>query len=98
MACQAGDKWEGDVADSESTDDDQAPQARVSLMREVAEQMDAIEADFGDSFKIGKVVTVVEVIKPDESVELRVRANQLPWVAYGMLEFAKKILEHMDGE
>lgn len=73
-------------------------EGRVRLMQEVAAQMDAIEADFGDRFKIGRVVTVVEVVKPDGSTELRVRANQLPWVSYGMLEYAKKVLEQMDKE
>lgn len=84
-------------ADEEHGEDahsDIEPRAR--LMREVAEQMDAIEADFGDGFRIGRVVTVVEVVKPDESVELRVRASQLPWVSYGMLEFAKKSLQQTE--
>lgn len=73
-------------------------EGRVTLMQEVAAQMDAIEADFGDRFKIGRVITVVEVVKPDGSTELRVRANQLPWVSYGMLDYARKILEQMDKE
>jgi hypothetical protein len=69
------------------------PDPRARLMQEVAEQMDAIEADFGDGYQIGRVITIVEVTRPDGSVELRVRAGQFPWVAMGMLEFAKKGVE-----
>ena len=67
---------------------------RSRLMQEVAQQMDAIEADFGRDFEIGRVVTVVEVVghNPDR-VELRVRAGQYPWVSIGMLDWAKKSLE-----
>ena len=66
---------------------------RTRLMREVAEQMDAIEADFGDGYQIGRVITIVEVIQPDGNVGIRIRAGQLPWVTLGMLEWAKKSLE-----
>jgi hypothetical protein len=62
-------------------------------MQEVAEQMDAIETDFGDDYQIGRVVTVVEVIRPDGEVGLRVRAGQYPWVSLGMLDWAKKSIE-----
>lgn len=62
-------------------------------MREVASEMDQIEADFGDEYEIGRVVTVVEVIRPNGDVNLRVRAGQLPWVTLGMLRFAQKVLE-----
>jgi hypothetical protein len=62
-------------------------------MQEVAAQMDAIETDFGDGYKIGRVITIVEITRPDGNVELRVRAGQFPWVAMGMLEFAKKSVE-----
>jgi|tagenome__1003787_1003787.scaffolds.fasta_scaffold20354446_1 hypothetical protein len=69
------------------------PDARGRLMQEVAAQMDAIEADHGENFQIGRVITVVEVLKPaTEELDLRVRAQMLPWVAIGMLEFAKKSL------
>ena len=71
--------------------------ARSRLMQEVAEQMDAIEADFGRNYQIGRVITIVEVTRPDGSVELRVRAGQLPWVAMGMLDFAKKSVEAQIG-
>jgi len=67
--------------------------ARAKLMREVAEQMDAIEAEFGDDYEIGRVITVVEVKEPNGNVGLRVRSGQYPWVAIGMLDWAKKALE-----
>jgi hypothetical protein len=66
---------------------------RSRLMREVAEQMDAIEADFGHDFEIGRVITIVEVTTPDGTVNIRIRAQQLPWVSLGMLDFAKKSVE-----
>lgn len=69
------------------------PDPRSKLMHEVAEQMDAIEADFGDGYQIGRVITVVEVVRPDNNVEIRLRAGQLPWVTLGMLDWAKKSLE-----
>jgi hypothetical protein len=66
---------------------------RSRLMQEVAEQMDAIEGDLGRNFEIGRVITVVEVKGPDDNVTIRVRANQLPWVTLGMLDWAKKSVE-----
>ena len=67
--------------------------SRTRLMQEVAEQMDAIEADFGRDFEIGRVITVVEVKGPNGEVGIRVRAGQYPWVALGMLDWAKKSVE-----
>jgi hypothetical protein len=69
------------------------PDPRAKLMQEVADEMDAIERDFGDNYQIGRVITIVEVIKGGEDVGLRVRAGQLPWVTLGMLEAAKKVVE-----
>jgi hypothetical protein len=66
---------------------------RSRLMQEVAEQMDAIEADFGSDFKIGRVITIVEVTQPDGEVGLRLRAGMFPWVALGMLRAAERIVE-----
>jgi hypothetical protein len=81
-------------------DDDIEPDAtapgadgRGRLMQEVAEQMDAIEADFGNDFEIGRVITIVEVKGSDGNIGLRVRAGQYPWVSLGMLDWAKKSLE-----
>jgi hypothetical protein len=71
---------------------DPEPDPRAKLMHEVAEQMDAIEADFGDDYKIGHVITIVEVIGPGGHTGLRVRHGQNPWVALGMLDFAKKTI------
>jgi hypothetical protein len=62
-------------------------------MQEVAEQMDAIEADHGHDFEIGRVITVVEVMTPDGTVNIRIRAGQYPWVSLGMLDWAKKSVE-----
>jgi hypothetical protein len=86
MASEENDEIEPDAT---------APSAdgRTRLMQEVAEQMDAIEADFGHDFEIGRVITIVEVTGPDGNVGLRVRAGQYPWVSLGMLEFAKKSIE-----
>ncbi len=66
---------------------------RAKLMQEVADEMDAIETDFGDDYSIGRVITIVEVIRPDDNIGLRVRAGQYPWVALGMLRAAEKIVE-----
>jgi hypothetical protein len=84
-------------ADESAAHEDGSPGPRALLMQEVAAQMDAIEAEFGDSFEIGRVITVVEVRKADDDVELRVRSGEYPWVALGMLETAKKIVEGMGG-
>jgi hypothetical protein len=73
------------------------PGPRAKLMQEVAAQMDAIETDFGDGYEIGRVITIVEIKTPDGNVELRVRAGQYPWVALGMLDFAKKSVEAQIG-
>jgi hypothetical protein len=79
-------------------DGEQEPDPRAKLMHEVAEQMDAIDADYPDGFTIGRVITVVEVFGPDETVDVRVRAGQLPWVSLGMLDWAKKSLEAAVGK
>jgi hypothetical protein len=73
------------------------PNPRAKLMQEVAEEMDSIEADFGDDYQIGRVITIVEVIRPGGEIGLRVRAGQYPWVALGMLRFAQKVVEGQIG-
>ena len=80
-------------AESENPGDAPSHDPRAKLMQEVAEQMDAIETDFGDNYEIGRVITIVEVKGPDGNVGLRVRAGMYPWVAMGMLEAAHKIIE-----
>ena len=72
------------------------PDPRARLLEEVAAQMDAIEADFGDGYEIGAIVTVVEVRRP-ESADVRVRCNAPPWVGLGMLQVAGKVLEAQAG-
>jgi hypothetical protein len=85
------------MADPGDGDIGEEMDARTRLMRIVAEEMDGVEAEFGDSYRIGRVITIFEVLKPDEgegqAVGLRVRAGQFPWVAIGILEVAKKIVE-----
>jgi hypothetical protein len=66
---------------------------RAKLMQEVAQEMDAIEADFGDDYQIGRVITIAEIIRGEDNVGLRVRAGQYPWVTLGMLRAAEKIVE-----
>jgi hypothetical protein len=61
-------------------------------MQEVAEEMDGIEAEFGEDFEIGRVITIVEVKRGDD-VGLRVRAGQYPWVSMGMLYASLEILK-----
>lgn len=78
---------------SEQPEESAQPSPRARLMQEVAEEMDQIEADFGDEYQIGRVITLVEVLRPNGEVNLRVRAGQLPWVTLGMLRFAEKVLE-----
>jgi hypothetical protein len=92
---EAGNESAGD--EGAGLGDDQ-PDPRAKLMQEVAAQMDAIEADFGDSYEIGRVITIVEVTRPDGQVALRVRAGHYPWVALGMLQFAQKSIEAQLGD
>lgn len=68
------------------------PDTGNKLGEEVAAQMEAIEDDFGDDYKIGVVVTIVEVITSDGAA-IRVRCNALPWVGVGMVRTAEKFLE-----
>jgi hypothetical protein len=81
------------AAENEERGDDEIGHDPVNkLGAEVAAQMEAIENDFGDDYKIGAVVTVVEVITSD-GAGVRVRCNAPPWVGLGMLRIAEKALE-----
>jgi hypothetical protein len=80
------------MASSEDHDEQQLD-PRAKLMQEVASEMDGIEAEFGDDYQIGRVITLVEVHRPNGEVSLRVRAGQYPWVTLGMLHFAQKAIE-----
>ncbi len=77
------------------TDDDDARNisgSRTKLMREVGMQMDAIEADIGDDFEIGEVITIVQVIQPNGDVETRVRSIAPYLQGLGLLSVAERIL------
>ncbi len=67
---------------------------RTKLMEEVAQQMDAIEADFGDDFEIDRVVTIVTIKGPDGNAGLRIRnAEMSPLEAVGLLSLAQDVLK-----
>lgn len=83
----------GNEQAGEGHGEDARADPRAKLMQEVAEEMDSIETDFGDDYQIGRVITIVEVVRPDNQVGLRVRAGQYPWVTLGMLRAAEKIVE-----
>jgi len=79
----------------EDADDHHAANgARTKLMEEVAQQMDAIEADFGDDFEILKVLTIVMVKRPDGDAGLRIRNMDMsPLEAVGLLSMAQDVLK-----
>jgi hypothetical protein len=92
----ASDDWRTTMAgagDDPQVPGDRDPEPRARLMHEVAEQMDAIEADFPGGFEIGRVITIAEIVLPEGRIELRIRAGQLPWVTLGILDWAKKNIE-----
>lgn len=63
-------------------------------MEEVAQQMDAIEADFGDDFEILRVVTIVTVKRPDGDTGMRVRNVDMSALeAIGLLSMAQDVLK-----
>lgn len=84
--------------DEDGGHEEMAADPRARLMQEVADQMDAIESDFGDDYQIGNVVTIVEILRPDGNFGVRVRSNAQPWVGLGLLRFAEKALETQGGE
>jgi hypothetical protein len=69
---------------------DQSP-----LGQHIQEQMHEIEndAEIPDDAQIGRIVTIVEVVGPKgkegEFTSVRIRVNARPYVAVGLLEFAK---------
>jgi hypothetical protein len=72
--------------------------ARTKLLQQVAAQMDAIEADFGDAFEIVSAVTVVVVKRPDDELGIRVRnVDMSPLEAVGVLSVAQDILKSQAG-
>jgi hypothetical protein len=79
-------------AEDDAGNDEVEADARTRLMEEVAAQMDAIEEDFGDDYEIGNIITVVEVIRPDES-GIRVRSTAPYLVGLGMLHVAENMLD-----
>ena len=80
--------------------DDDAPEvsatARTRLMEEVAKQMDAIEAEFGDDFEIESTVIAVR-FRRDDGWGLRVRKSphMSPLEAVGILSIAQDIFKRM---
>lgn len=62
-------------------------QSRVGNV--IAEQMEAIEADYGEDCQVGDVLTIVEVLGPHGS-HVRVRSSDMrPHTTLGLLELAK---------
>lgn len=68
---------------------------RTRLMREVANQMEAIDEDYGDSYEIGDLITIVEIRTGDE-VQVRVRSTASYLKGLGMLRAAERGIEGGD--
>jgi len=66
----------------------------------VAEQMEALEARFGDDCQIGDVCTIVEVLGPHgSSVAVRPGADVRPHGLIGLLRMAERVaLADVHGE
>lgn len=73
------------------------PIDQSALGQHIQEQMQEIEEDpnIPDDAQIGRIVTIVEVVGPKgkegEFTHVRIRANARPYVAVGLLEFAKAV-------
>jgi hypothetical protein len=71
---------------------DQAPLGHLTqlLMKEIED-----DSEIPENSRIGRVVTIVEVVGPESEVEdstsVRVRTNARPYVALGLLESAKAL-------
>jgi hypothetical protein len=60
--------------------------------RVVAEQMEAIEGDYGDDCEIGDVCTIVEVVGPHGS-HVRVRSSDMrPHSGLGLIRMAEQAM------
>lgn len=60
--------------------------------RVVAEQMEAIEGDYGEDSQIGDVVTIVEVVGPHGS-HVRVRSSDMrPHAGIGLIKMAEQAM------
>lgn len=82
------------MTDEDLHEHDGASGPRTKLMEEVARQMDAIEADFGDDFEIATVMTIVMVKRPDGDAGLRIRNMDMsPLEAVGLLSMAQDLLK-----
>ena len=68
-----------------------------SAVLEAQARRQPVDLGLGDEYQIGRVITIVEVVRPDDNVGLRVRAGQYPWVTLGMLRAAEKIVESQIG-
>jgi hypothetical protein len=80
-----------DAGDSDGEEGDTNPRTR--LMEEVAAQMDAIEEDFGDEFEIRKVITILELQRPDGSTGVRVRSLSPILEALGLMRIAEDVIK-----
>lgn len=65
-------------------------QSRVG--EQIAQQMEALDRDYGDECEIGDICTIVEVVGPHGS-HVRVRSSDLrPHIIVGLLETSKEML------
>jgi hypothetical protein len=87
-----------DSGEQHDQEPDDATDTRTKLLREVAAQTEAIEADFGDDFGIVAAVSVVLVRRPDGNTGFRVRPIDIdPLSAIGVLSMAQDVLKAQVG-
>ena len=64
---------------------------QTKMGRVVADQMEAIESDYGDDCEIGDVCAIVEVLGPHGS-HLRVRGSDMrPHIMVGLLRLSENV-------
>jgi hypothetical protein len=64
---------------------------QTKMGRVVADQMEAIESDYGDDCEIGDVCAIVEVMGPHGS-HLRVRGSDMrPHIMVGLLRLSENV-------